>query len=284
MEIRWGNGELDTILELAKNASGVDFVRYRPSTMQRRTELRMAMSDCANAASYLALLAAAPAEMKALVDALLVKTTWMYREAPTFELLRERALPELFARRAAEGAKALVAWVPGCSTGEEAYTIAMCLDEAQRKAEAQLAFQVFASDVDLGALAKARAAVYAESSLAELPKIFFDRHLVPFTQGHQAFARVSDALRARVVFAQHDALRSAHVAPTEAGVASFDLVSCRNLLVYLQPSAQEELVTRLLKTCSRGSILVIGDSEAFRAASKAELLPIEPKIPVFELP
>lgn len=284
MEIRWGLGELETILELAKKASGVDFLRYRPSTMQRRTDLRMAMNGCTSASSYAALLAATPREMDALVDALLIKTTWMYRERPTFDLLRERVLPALFARRAAEGAKALLAWVPACSTGEEAYTLAMCLEEARQKADTKLEFQIFASDVDAGALTKARAAIYPEASFAELPKVFFDRYLVPFTRGHQALARVSGELRARVVFAQHDILRSSPVAPTEAGVASFDLVSCRNVLVYLEPSAQTELVTRLVKTCSRGSILVIGDSEAFRATADAEVVPIEPKLPVFELP
>ena len=285
MEIRWGGGELEGILEQAKKASGVDFVRYRPSTTQRRTELRMAMCECPTAASYRALLADSAAEMDALVDALLVKTTWMYREPRTFELLRERALPELFTRRAAEGAKAIVAWVPACSSGEEAYTLAMCLEEARRKVDSKLQFQVFASDVDRSIVERARTATYAEASFSELPKDLADRHLELFTQGHQTFGRVSAALRSHVVIAQHDALRSSRVAPTEAGVASFDLVSCRNLLVYLQPSAQSELLTRLVKTCSRGSLLVIGDSESFRSSPDASTLsPIEPKIPVFELP
>jgi two-component system CheB/CheR fusion protein len=285
MEIRWGAGELDGILEQAKSASGVDFVRYRLSTMQRRTELRMAMCECSTATSYLARIRELPEEMDALVDALLVKTTWMYREPRTFDLLRQRALPDLFARRAAEGAKAIVAWVPACSSGEEAFSLAMCFEEARRNAATKLDFQVFASDVDSYALATANAATYPEASFTELPRDFADRHLERFTQNHQTFARISPALKSRVVFAHHDALRSSRVAPTEAGVASFDLVSCRNLLVYLQPAAQDERVTRLLKTCSRGSLLVIGDSESFRASNDASaLVPIEPKIPVFELP
>jgi chemotaxis methyl-accepting protein methylase len=278
--------ELEKILASARAACGVDFSSYRPSTMRRRTALRMGMIDSPNAKAYLATIESDPDEMRALIEALLIKTTWMYREPRTFDFLRKRALPELFAQRAAEGARAIHAWVPACSSGEEAYTLAMCLDEA--RSQTGLDFELIASDVDEGAIAKVTAARYAEASFQDLPAMFASRYLVRTTNQSSPTARVSDELRSRVVVARHDALRSDRPAPREAGLASFDLVSCRNLMVYLKPNAQAELITRLLKTCSSGSLLVISDSESVRTASEADgvastLVAIEPNIPVFRV-
>jgi chemotaxis methyl-accepting protein methylase len=287
----WGDdgtaweAELEQILASARAASGIDFSSYRPSTMRRRAALRIGMTQCAGAPDYLARIESDPEEMVALVDALLIKTTWMYRESRTFDFLRTRALPELFAQRALEGAKAIRAWVPACSSGEEAYTLAMCLDEARARTE--LEFQVIASDVDTAAVAKVRAAYYAETSFEALPPDFAARYLVRAANHQARGAHVSDDLRSRVVVAHHDALRSPHASPREAGVGSFDIVSCRNLMVYLKSPAQDELIVRLLKTCMRDSLFVISDSESVRtatqAADMATLVAIEPKIPVFRV-
>ncbi|MEO7112331.1 MAG: protein-glutamate O-methyltransferase CheR [Polyangiaceae bacterium] len=284
-EADW-DAELVRILACARDFSGVDFSSYRPSTMKRRTALRIGMTQAPTARSYLEKIQSDPNEMRALVDALLIKTTWMYREPRTFELLRSRALPDLFAQRAEEGAHSIHAWVPACSSGEEAYTLAMCLDEA--RSQTGLEFQLIASDVDQGALAKVKAAHYADASFESLPPDFAQRYLVPSSSSPGSGARVSDEIRSRVVVAHHDALRSDRLAPREAGVASFDVISCRNLMVYLKPHAQEDLMTRLQKTCMPGSLVVISDSESVRTATDAQserptLVAIEAKIPVFRV-
>lgn len=276
--------ELERILRRAEAASGIDFVRYRPSTMQRRTELRMAMCECTTADDYLRRLDHDRAELDALVDALLVKTTWMYREPRTFDLLRGGALASLVAARRSEGASMIRAWVPACSTGEEAYTLAMCIDEVARELDPELELQVFATDVDERALKTAADGVYGESVCSSLPGELRSHYTVAFMRGEGRYTRVVDDLRSRIFFSRHDALRSPHIAPKNAGVASFDLVCCRNLLVYLQNAAQDELMQRLLKTCSRGSLFVIGDSEGLRATLEHEqLAPIQVKIPVFRV-
>jgi chemotaxis methyl-accepting protein methylase len=106
--------------------------------------------------------------------------------------------------------------------------------------------------------------------------------------GQSSGAQISDDIRSRVTVAHHDALRADRFAPREAGVGAFDIISCRNLMVYLKPPAQEELITRLLKTCMPGSLLVISDSESVRTASGAQtndpnLVAIDLKIPVFRV-
>lgn len=273
--------DVERVLRRAEAASGIDFSLYRLSTMQRRVELRMAMCETIDVSEYLARLDADPREMPALLDALLIKTTWMYREPRTWDLLRRHALSELFADRAMLGAKMIRAWVPACSTGEEAHTLAMCLHEA-RNANEDLEFQIFASDIAEGPLAVAREGVYPLASCTAVPDDLRARYLEPFSRGGSRFVRVAEDLRARITFEVHDALRSGRLAPVDAGVASFDLVSCKNLLVYLRPAAQEELFRRLLKTCSPGTVVVLGDSEALRAVTThGELVPIQGKIPVF---
>jgi chemotaxis methyl-accepting protein methylase len=283
-EADWDD-DLARILARARHFSGIDFSSYRPSTMKRRTALRIGMTQTQTAEQYLAKIEADPNEMRALVDALLIKTTWMYREPHTFDFLRARGLPELFAQRAEEGAQSIRAWVPACSSGEEAYTLAMCLDETRSRTE--LEFQVIASDVDHGALAKVKAAHYPNASFNDLPAELAERYLVLGKQPDSG-AHVCDEIRSRVTVAHHDALRSERTAPREAGVASFDIISCRNLMVYLKPHAQEELITRFSKTFMPGSLLVISDSESLRTASDAQsqgadLVTIEPKIPVFRV-
>ena len=273
--------DVERILRRAGTASGIDFSLYRASTIQRRIELRMAMCETIDAREYLARLDADPREMHSLLDALLIKTTWMYREPKSWDLLRTQALGELFADRAMLGAKMIRAWVPACSTGEEAHTLAMCLHEVRSRNE-DLDFQVFATDIAEGPLATAREGVYPLASCTALPEDLRALYLEPFSRGGSRFVRVADEIRARITFEAHDALRSARLAPVDAGVASFDLVSCKNLLVYLRPSAQEELFRRILKTCSQGTLVVLGDSEGLRAVTThSELVPIRGKIPVF---
>jgi len=278
--------DLARILARAARASGIDFSSYRISTMQRRSALRVALTESPTIDAYLARLEEKPEEMTALLDALLIKTTWMYREPRTFDFLRTRALPELFTQRAAEGAQSIRAWVPACSSGEEAYTLAMCLDEARTRSG--LEFQVIASDVDEGALAKVKAACYPETSFESLPPELVAKYLVLSNDHEKQYGRITDDIRSRVAVARHDALRSPRPAPLEAGLASFDIVSCRNLLVYLKPEAHDVLIARLVKTCMQDSLLVISDSESLRTATRTDeaapsLAPIEAKIPVFRV-
>ncbi|MEO8874480.1 MAG: CheR family methyltransferase, partial [Polyangiaceae bacterium] len=139
-----------------------------------------------------------------------------------------------------------------------------------------------------GALAKVTAATYPETSFEGLPPELVAKYLVLSSNHGSRRARISDEIRSRVIVGSHDALRSPRLAPAEAGVASFDVVSCRNLLVYLKPDSQDALITRLLKTCMQDSLLVISDSESIRTATHGDgapppIAPIDTKIPVFRV-
>ncbi len=250
---------IERLIGAMRRASGVDFGHYkRPALARRLLEIAGGEGGGAGAlGEFAARLEGAPAGASRLVTELLNNTTSMFRDAAAFDLLRERALPELVTRRACEGSTALRAWVPACSTGEEAYSIAMCLvDEVDRQGVA-LEASVVASDVDGAALARAAEGLLDEASAARVPGALAERWL-----GRERGARrVAPELRARVRFARHDLLSSALPAPAEAAFASFDLVSCRNLLIYLAPASQERALLRLIKTCAPGALLLLGEAE-----------------------
>lgn len=248
---------LDRLVGAVRRASGVDFAHYKRTVLSRKL-LELAADEGATSLSAYAARLEHDREAAAKVGlALLNNTTAMFRDPASFDLLRTAALPELVARRSSEGATALRAWVAACSTGEEAYSIAMCLvDEVERQGT-PLDSSVVASDVDAAALAQAEAGLVDEERARLVPATFAERWLLG-TSGARHFA---PSLRERVRFARHDVVSSAMPAPAEAAFASFDLVSCRNLLIYLEPASQERVMLRLLKACAPGSLLLLGETE-----------------------
>ncbi len=259
----WGVGTpaaLEEILALAQRATGIDFPAYKRTVLRRRVEHRARMREAASLEDYLKLLGTDPGEVQRLRSALLIQTTGMFRGARTFALLRERALPELAARRRREGGHTLRAWVPACATGEEAWSVAMCLEEARGAAGTGLDFEVLASDVDGEALARGASGLIPPESAAEVPAELAARFLA--RAGGRA--RVTPALARQVRFVRHDALDPVHPTPPAAVLASFDLISCRNLLIYLGPEAQERLSQALVRACEPGGLLLLDESESPR--------------------
>jgi chemotaxis methyl-accepting protein methylase len=258
------------VFGLLEGASGVDFRAYRPAMVGRRIEQRQRISRAGSLAEYAATLARDPAELSRLVDALLIKTTSMFRGAPAFAVLRERVLPGLFSRRAAEGAPSVRAWVAGCSTGEEAYSLAMCLLEARDRAAPGLAVEVLASDVDARALELAASGVVSAAQAAHVPEALSARWL----EREGAELRFTEELRSHLVFVRHDLLDPSYRAPRRAVFASFDVVSCRNLLIHFQRQPQLLAVERLMQACDEGAVLFLGGAEALPEPALREFSPL----------
>jgi chemotaxis methyl-accepting protein methylase len=258
------------LLALASQAAGVDFAAYRVPTLVRRILHRMRASSAPDLASYLALLRCHAAEVDHLVNALLIKTTSMFRDPGTFAALRESVLPALCARRAGEGATSLSAWVLGCSTGEEAYSLAMCLLEATEKTSPTMDIVVLACDADPGVLERASRGSLSREQAARVPEALAARWLVDDSDGYS----ISDELRSALVFDRYDALDPSRRTPRRSVFASFDVVSCRNLLIYLEKEAQASLAVRLADACEPGSILVLGTSESLPDALSRKFTPV----------
>lgn len=231
-----------------------NFHRYRVEPMRRRIRWRMASIGESNVDDYVARLKEDAREASLLVSALLIKTTSMFRDRAAFDTLRAE-LPRLVRQRIAERATMVRAWVPACSTGQEAFSIALALAEVAE--EAGIDWRVVASDIDPTAIEATRQARIADQDVPAIPDALRDRWLVRASDGWALASSISS----RLTVAEHDVIASPVPVPASALFASFDLVSCRNLLIYLKAFTQAEVCLRLVKSCAPGALLFLGCAE-----------------------
>ena len=248
--------------------TSADFSTYKKGTLQRRIERRMALADhgSGDMSHYLGTLREAPAELDLLAKDMLIHTTGFFRDREVFVQLEETILPDLL--RACVKARAVRIWVAGCSTGEEAYTLAMLLREQITAEKLDVKLQIFASDIDRDAVATAREGLYPAAIAADVS----DERLSRFFSLEDHGYRIAPELRAAVVFTVHDVL-------ADPPFARLDMVSCRNLLIYLGPDAQRKLVSLFHFALKDGGLLLLGTAEtvgraddAFEVLSKEERL------------
>ena len=244
---RTTEGSLD-VLGLVRTKTGHDFSLYKTGTLTRRIERRMAMAGMTETARYLEKLNAEQTELDSLAHDLLINVTEFFRDAAAFEALAETVIPEMVALQHPD--KPLRIWSPGCSTGEEAYGLAILFLEAIAASKRAIKLQVFASDVDPHSIAFARAGVYGpETELQVSPE-----RLSRFFAHEGSGFRVVRDLRDAVVFTVQDLL-------ADPPFSRLDLISCRNVLIYLQPSAQEQILSLFHFALRAGGVLFLGRSE-----------------------
>ncbi len=243
-------GSLSEIIDLLRTRTAHDFRLYKDGTLDRRTERRMALLGlkAGDTGAYLNRLRSDPLELEALANDLLINVTSFFRDPKVFEHLAHTTIPALFQGRQAD--QPLRLWVVGCSTGEEAYSLAMLLTEEAERSGNVVKFQLFASDVDAGAIATARDGFYGDIIEGSVSPARLARFLHRETGGY----RVSGDLRASVIFTVQDVL-------IDPPFSRLDMVSCRNLLIYLRPEAQVKVIALFHFALRPGGLLLLGGSE-----------------------
>ena len=256
--------QLAEIVNLLRTKTAHDFALYKPGTLVRRIERRMALAGIDDSGRYLDLLRKNPAELELLAKDLLINVTSFFRDPKAFEFLAEKVIPDLVRQHPSD--RPLRIWVAGCSTGEETYSLAMLFLEEISAAKRNIRLQVFASDVDEDAVALAREGHYSESIAADVSPVRLARF---FTQEEHGY-RIVPELRGVVVFTVQDVL-------ADPPFSRLDLISCRNLLIYLRPEAQQKVLLLFHFALSDGGILMLGGSETvgnlddwFEPISKAQ--------------
>jgi len=242
---------LKKIFILLRAQTGHDFSQYKPNTILRRIERRMAVHQIDAIERYLRYLQQTPAEVESLFGDMLIGVTQFFRDPEAFKALEGEAIPKMFAGRAAAG-DVIRVWATGCSTGEEAYSIAMLLQEGMEAAKQSHTLQVFATDIDSRAIATARAALYPASIAADLSPERLVRFFVaqPGGSGY----RVHKSLRDALVFSEQDVIK-------DPPFSRLDLISCRNLLIYLGSELQRKLIPLFHYALKPRGILFLGTSE-----------------------
>jgi two-component system CheB/CheR fusion protein len=243
---------LEQIFILLRSQTGHDFSQYKRSTMVRRVERRMAVHQIDGLEDYLRYMQLTRSEGDALFRELLIGVTSFFRDPEIFEEVRKQVIPRLFAGKAA--GSAIRIWVPGCSTGEEAYSIAMLLRERMEELKENFKVQVFATDIDREAIDHARAGVYPSSIIADISPErlahFFDQE-----NPDGSTYRVHKTLRDMLIFSEHDLIKN-------PPFSKLDLISCRNLLIYMGAELQKRLMPLFHYALKPGGLLVLGSSES----------------------
>ncbi len=236
------------ILRLLHDARGVDFSLYRSTTIRRRIDRRLLLDNIASLAIYAKRLSTHPSELEVLYQDLLIGVTRFFRDPQAFEFLQRKVFPSLVKNRAAD--QEVRIWISGCSTGQEAYSLAMAYLEFMDKEKLRIPLKVFATDLNQAHLEKARAGFFAKSLTHDVSKERLKRF---FTEENGSY-RISKAVRELVVFAHHNVF-------ADPPFSRMDLISCRNLLIYLEPVLQARVIPTFHYALKPEGILFLGASE-----------------------
>jgi len=243
-----GDG-LATIFALLRSTTGVDFSCYKPNTLERRIQRRMLLYKLEQLEDYAAYLQEHPAEVKALYEEILIHVTSFFRDPEAFDLLKARVFPTITQNKSAAPIRI---WVAGCSTGEEVYSIAICLLEFLADQATQPPIQIFATDISELAIDKARAGIYQENQMVEVSAERRRRFFYAIEGGGY---QISKAVRELCVFARQNL-------GSDPPFSSLDLISCRNVLIYLGDSLQKRIMPIFHYSLNPTGFLLLGTSES----------------------
>ncbi len=237
---------LTRIFALLRENNKIDFTYYKPTTIVRRIERRMAVNQIHQLNDYVRYMEKFPIEINSLYKDLLIGVTSFFRDPEAFSALHQH-LPNLMKE---SKDNSLRLWVAGCSTGEEAYTIAILCQEIMEQKNLHLDIKIFATDIDHDAILQASTGIYAESAVAEIDPELIKKYFYPRDDDFQ----ISRQIREMVVFAQHNLAK-------DPPFTNIDMISCRNLLIYLQPVLQQRVLDLFNFALNAQGLLLLGSSE-----------------------
>ncbi len=236
-----------TVAELLKGPTGIDFNLYRQTTVRRRVLRRLAVLKLQNIPDYVEYIRENPNEAHALAQDILICVTRFFRDADVFEALSRKVFPSLIRKTPKD--RVVRVWIAGCSTGEEAYSVAMCFVEVAEQMQSPTRLQVFATDINQAAIEKARRGTYVNNVVADVSPERLSRFFVPEGRDFQ----VGRELRDLCIFSRHDLLN-------DPPFSRISLVSCRNVLIYLE-RMQQQALSRFHFALNPGGFLLLGKSE-----------------------
>lgn len=261
---------LDKIIILLREQSGHDFSNYKKNTLLRRIERRKGVHQIDKINSYVRFLQENPAEVEILFKELLIGVTSFFRDPEVWEKLKDSTLPEMI--KEAPNRHVFRAWVTACSTGEEAYSLAMIFKEVLEKSQngRGLSLQIFATDLDKDAIEKARSGVYPENIAAEVSPERLTRFFTVESNGY----RISNSIREMVVFAPQNIIK-------DPPFTKLDILTCRNMLIYMEPDLQKKLISLFNYSLNQDGILVLGTAETLGSSTEG-FREIENKLKIYK--
>jgi two-component system CheB/CheR fusion protein len=244
------------ILSLIRHSSGTDFTYYKPNTIIRRIERRISIHQLQNIEEYVDFITKSPHEVKILYKELLIGVTKFFRDLEAFKVIEEEVIPKILSKAVPKDV--LRFWVVGCSTGEEAYSLAILIKEYLDKHGRILDIKIFATDIDKESIEYASAGVYPESIVADVTP---ERLKSYFVKNGTTY-KVNESIRQMVIFATHNIIK-------DPPFSKIDFISCRNLLIYLETYMQKRVFSAFSFSLNKGAYLFLGNSESLGDMSDA---------------
>jgi two-component system CheB/CheR fusion protein len=244
---------LQEIFRLLKTHSKVDFIDYKIATIRRRILRRMHINRVVELGEYIKILHRSPQEVEALYRDVLINVTSFFRNPEVFESLREVVYPKILSSRSSSDPVRV--WVPGCSTGEETYSHAIALVEILSEMRVEIPMQIFGTDLSENAIQRARVGIYKESIAHEVSEVRLRRFFHKVTGGYQ----ISKSIRDMCVFARQNVF-------SDPPFSRMDLISCRNVLIYLSPVLQKKVIPIFHYALKAQGFLLVGNSEGLLGA------------------
>jgi two-component system CheB/CheR fusion protein len=242
------------ILSIVRTKVGEDFSYYKPKTIIRRIERRISVNQLHDADEYIQLLLQSPKESEILSREFLIGVTQFFRDKEAFEILEQKVIPELFKNK--EDNMPARLWSVACSTGEEAYSIAILCKEYLRKSKISGNIQIFATDLDKEAVRFAGQGIYPESIVSDVPPDLLERYFIKKREAYQ----IIEEVRQSVIFSSHNVI-------SDPPFSKVDLISCRNLLIYFKLEMQEKVLALFQYSLQNDGFLFLGSSESLSAMS-----------------
>ncbi len=263
---------LEKIIILLRTHTGNDFSLYKKNTLYRRIERRMSVHKIDKIVSYVHFLQVNPKEVEILFKELLIGVTNFFRDIAVWEKLKETVFPAIISNIQPDSI--LRAWIPGCSTGEEAYSLAIVFKEALEKTNPHggYSLQIFATDIDADAIEIARKGVYPVNISADISPDRLNRYFISSDEGY----RIKTEIREMVVFAQHNVI-------LHPPFTRIDILSCRNLLIYMDAELQKKLIGLFYYSINPDGIMLLGSSETLGNQSHL-FTPVDVKLKIYKRP
>lgn len=269
-EIGYSEPLAHRLFKVLHEETGHDFSQYKPETVHRRIARQMAINQIKDLASYTNFLQQSPAAVVALFRDLLIGVTQFFRDPIVFEELRSEILPKILKDKSTQ--EALRVWSAGCSTGQEAYTLAIVIWESLQSLPLKPEVQIFATDIDSRAITLARSGVFPIAVANEMSQDVLAKHFTLEPEGHGY--RIQKYIRDMIVFSEHDLIK-------DPPFSKLDMVVCRNLLIYFKPELQRKVMRIFHYALKSTGVLVLGNSEGVGA--DAELFSVvDPKMKLFK--
>ena len=248
-ELKGQDDELKKILSIVRDRTGIDFfLHYKHASVYRRILRRMALNKFQRLSEYYAVLRKDLKEVDALYNDFLINVTYFFRDPDFYKSLVAKVFPSIV--KQGSTTEPLRIWIAGCSTGEEAYSVAICLIEFLESRDLQIPIQIFASDLDSNAIEQARLGIYPVSCLMNVPPNYLDKYFVKNDDVYQ----ILKSVRQICIFSQHNLLK-------DPPFSRMDLISCQNVLIYLDSAPQEKILQTFHYALKPSGFLFLGKSE-----------------------